>query len=120
MNHTSLEHLLEKERTHSSEQLVKVLNYMKLTYLQLMDKNTNYKENTNAFAYLVIPAILIQHPYSFITWCNKNNKEMLPIQSASAYRQLIQQHYKSQEFLKTLHFTNSSLSTKMSINNIHL
>ena len=55
MNHTSLEHLLEKERKHSSEQLVKVLNYMKLTYPELM-KHTNYKENTNAFAYLVIPA----------------------------------------------------------------
>jgi hypothetical protein len=120
MNDTSLEHLLKKERKHSSEQLVKVLNYMKLTYLQLMDENTHYKENTNAFAYLVIPAILIQHPYSFVTWCKKNNKDMLPIQTASAYVQLIQQHYKSQKFLKTLHSTNSSLSTKMSINNIHL
>jgi len=120
MNHTSLEHLLEKERKHSSEQLVKILNYMKLTYSQLMDKNTNYKEKTNAFAYLVIPAILIQHPYSFVTWCNKHNKDMLPIQSASAYVQLIHHHYRSQEFLNTLHSTNSSLSTKMSINNIHL
>jgi hypothetical protein len=120
MNDASLEHLLEKERKHSSEQLVKVLNYMKLTYLQLMDKNTDYKENTNAFAYLVIPAILIQHPYSFVTWCKKNNNDMLPIQSASAYVQLIQQQYRSKEFLKTLHTTNSSLFTKMSINNIHL
>ena len=119
MNNTSLEHLLEKERKHSSEQLVKVLNYMKLTYPQLM-KHTNYKENTNAFAYLVIPAILIQHPYEFVSWCKKNNTYRLPIQSASAYAQLIQHHYKSKEFLSTLHSTNSSLSTKMSINNIHL
>jgi hypothetical protein len=120
MNHISLEQLLEKERTYSSEQLVKVLQYMKLTYPQLMDKTTNYKEETNAFAYLVIPAILIQDPYAFVKWCVKHNKHMLPIQSSHDYGALIKQNYKSQEFLKTLQSTNSSLSTKMSINNIHL
>jgi hypothetical protein len=120
MNHTSLEHLLEKEKKHSSEQLVKVLQYMKLTYPQLMDKKTDYKEETNAFAYLVIPAILIQHPYHFVKWCNKHNKYMLPIQSADDYAELIEKNYMSPEFLSTLHTTNSSLSTKMSINNIHL
>jgi hypothetical protein len=120
MNRTSLEQLLEKERKHSSEQLVKVLRYMKLTYVQLMDKTTDYKEETNAFAYLVIPAILIQNPYQFVTWCNKHNQNRLPIQSASAYAELIEKHYRSHDFLSTLHSTNSSLSTKMSINNIHL
>jgi hypothetical protein len=120
MNHTSLEQLLEEERTHSSEQLVKILRYMKLTYPQLMDKNTTYKEETNAFAYLVIPAILIQDPYEFVKWCNKHNKHRLPIQSASAYVELVRDKYKSPDFLNTLHNTNSNLSTKMSINNIHL
>jgi hypothetical protein len=120
MNHTSLEQLLEEERKHSSVQLVKILRYMKLTYPQLMDKNTTYKEETNAFAYLVIPAILIQDPYHFVKWCNKHNKHTLSIQSASDYVELIQNNYKSPEFLNTLHNTNSNLSTKMSINNIHL
>jgi hypothetical protein len=120
MNTSSLEQLLEKERKHSSEQLVKILRYMKLTYPELMDKNTTYKEETNAFAYLVIPAILIQNPYQFVEWCNTNNKHRLPIQNASAYIKLIQTKYRSSEFLNTLHNTNSSLSTKMSINNIHL
>ena len=120
MNNTYLEQLLEKERKHSSEQLVKVLRYMKLTYPQLMDKNTPYKEETNAFAYLVIPAILIQDPYQFVEWCTTNNKNRLPIQNASAYVELIQNNYRSTTFLNTLHKTNSSLSTKMSINNIHL
>jgi len=120
MNRTSLEHLLEKEKKYSSEQLVKVLRYMKLTYLQLTDKKTDYKEETNAFAYLVIPAILIQEPYQFVKWCNKHNKDMLPIQSATTYAELIRKNYMAPEFLNTLHSTNSSLSTKMSINNIHL
>jgi len=120
MNHLSLENLLEKERIHSSEQLVKVLNYMKLTYPQLMDKHTVYNEKTNAFAYLVIPAILIQDPYLFVKWCKKHNTFMLPIQSASDFVELIQSKYKSPDFLDTLHSTNSSLSTKMSFNNIYL
>uniref|UniRef100_A0A6C0B9M4 Uncharacterized protein n=1 Tax=viral metagenome TaxID=1070528 RepID=A0A6C0B9M4_9ZZZZ len=117
MNHISLEQLLEKEKKHSSEQLIKVLRYMKLTYPQLMDKTTDYKEETNAFAYLVVPAILIQDPYQFVVWCKQHNENMLPIQSSPAYVKLIQSKYKSQDFLQS---TNSSLSTKMSINNIHL
>jgi hypothetical protein len=120
MNDTSLEHLLEKEQKYSSEQLVKMLRYIKLTYPQLMDKKTDYKEETNAFAYLVIPAILIQDPYEFVRWCNKHNKNRLPIQNASDYAELIKKHYRTEAFLSTLHTTNSSLSTKMSINNIHL
>ena len=120
MNNISLEYLIEKEQKHSSEQLVKILKYMNLTYPQLMDKNTNYNEETNAFAYLVIPAILIQDPYTFVKWCNNHNNHMLPIQSADDYSELIKNNYTSQEFLNTLQSTNSSLSTKMSINNIHL
>jgi hypothetical protein len=56
LNNVDLDHLLEKERKHSLQQMVNVLHYMSIKYPQLMDKNTVYKENTNSFAYLFIPA----------------------------------------------------------------
>lgn len=120
LNSVELDSLLEKERKHSLQQMVKILHYMNLTYPQLMDKHTNYKEKTNAFAYLVIPAILIQDPSLFVKWCKKNNTHMLPIQHADNYIALIQSKYNSKNFLSVIPKSNSSLSTKMSINNIHL
>ena len=119
LNNVHLDHLLEKERQHSLQQMVNVLHYMGIKYPQLMDKNTVYKEKTNAFAYLVIPAILIQDHSLFVKWCKKNNTHMLPIQHADKYVALIQSS-NSEEFLNVIPNSNSSLSTKMSINNIHL
>jgi hypothetical protein len=120
LNNVDLDHLLEKERQHSLQQMVNVLHYMNIKYPQLMDKNTVYKENTNAFAYLVIPAILIQDSYLFVKWCKKNNKTLLTIYNADKYIAFIQSTYNSKEFLNIIPNSNSSLSTKMSFNNIHL
>jgi hypothetical protein len=101
-------------------QMVNVLHYMGILYPQLMDKDTDFKENTNAFAYLVIPAILIQDPYLFVKWCKKNNKSLLPVEHADKYVALIQTTYNSKDFLNVIPKHTSSLSTKMSFNNIHL
>ena len=120
LNNVQLDLLLEKERKHSLQQMVNVLHYMGIKYPQLMDKHTAYKENTNAFAYLVIPAILIQDPYLFVKWCKKNNKTLLTIQHADKYMELVQMTYNTKEFLNVIPKSTSSLSTKMSINNIHL
>ena len=118
LNHVSLDFLLQQEQKYSVYQMSNVLNYMQLTYPQLMDKHTLYKEETNAFAYLVIPAILLQDPQLFVTWCKKNNTHMLPIQSSTKYIALIQSN-NTTEFIMSIPKA-SSLSTKMTINNIHL
>jgi hypothetical protein len=120
LNNVDVDFLLEKERQHSLQQMVNVLHYMGILYPQLMDKDTDFKENTNAFAYLVIPAILIQDPYLFVKWCKKNNKSLLPVEHADKYVALIQTTYNSKDFLNVIPKHTSSLSTKMSFNNIHL
>jgi hypothetical protein len=123
LNDVELDFLLQKEQKYSVYQLSNVLNYMKLTYPQLMDKRTVYTEETNAFAYLVIPAILLQDPYLFVKWCKKNNTHMLPIQSSTNYIALIQSN-NTNKFIRSIPKEAFSLSTKMTtkmtINNIHL
>ena len=121
MNKVSLEMLLEREKKFSVQQMVKILNYMNLTYTDLLNENTIYHEDTNAFAYLVITAILIHNPTLFVSWCKKHNKfSMLTIENSDEYVKLIEHQYKLQSFLDTTKHTNTSLSTKMSINNICL
>jgi len=120
MNNIKVEQLLKTEGNFAIEQMVKILNYMNLTYIQLTNPDTIYKEKTNAFAYLVIPAILLHDPSFFVTWCKDQNTYMLPIENADAYIKLIQSKYTEPSFLKNVHHTNTSLSTTMSINNIHL
>ena len=110
--------LLERERKYSIEQMVKVLNYMGLHYEDLWNEHTTYKEDTNAFAYLVLTAILIQNPNSFVNWCKQNNNSMLILENSKEYVSLIARKYKNPA-LKNMH-TNSSNSTTMTINNIHL
>lgn len=110
--------LLERERTYSIEQMVKVLNYMDLRYEDLWNEKTKYKEGTNAFSYLVLSAILIQNPNSFVNWCKTNNTSMLTIENPDEYVSLIARKYKNPKLLTM--YTNSSNSTTMSINNIHL
>ena len=93
---------------------------MNLTYTDLLDKNTKYEENTNAFAYLVITAILIQNPNKFVQWCKTHNESMLRIDTTPKYVELIEEQYKLPAFLRQTTRTNSALTTKMSINNIYL
>jgi hypothetical protein len=114
-----VEILLERERNYSIEQMVKILNYMGLEYQDLWNETTKYNEGTNAFAYLVLTAILMQNPTRFVNWCKQYNTSMITIENPDEYVSLIEKNYKKSKFLKSLH-TNSSLSTTMTINNIHL
>ena len=113
-NSVSVYDLITKESAFSISQMNKVLNYMNLNYNQLFDPKTVYTENTNAFAYLVLGAILMTNPYKFIEWCVQHNS-VFKVTDSDAYIKLIKSMYKvnlSSEY--------SGTSTKMTINNIDL
>lgn len=120
MNHKNVYTLLENERKFSAQQMVKILNYMHLKYDDLTHKGTEFHENTNAFAYLVLTAIVIHDPVSFVDWCNDHNTILLRIKNAHNFVAFIKNQYQLPSFKSTTHRTNRSLSTKMSINNIQL
>jgi len=73
------------ERTYSFFQLVKTLDFMKLTYKNLYSKNkrdtelrsTYYKEKTNVLSYYIIKTILINNYQLFLNWCYLNNTNII-------------------------------------------
>ncbi len=114
-NSISVYDLIHKESEFSNSQMNKVLNYMNLNYNQLFNPKTVYTENTNAFAYLVLGAILMNNPYKFIEWCVVRNPTLFKVTRSDEYIKLIKSMYKVDLSNKY-----SGPFTKMSINNIEL
>ena len=65
--------------------MVKVLDFMGLTYKDLYKKTsisenmrkTLYKEDTNVLSYYIITLILLNNYQGFLGWCKKNNFSLL-------------------------------------------
>ena len=96
-------------------QMVKVLDFMNLTYDMLCNKNkdiniikkTLYKEKTNVLSYYVITLILLSNYGDFLNWCFKNNTNILQFEKATDKQEqfcisLIEQKYKVISFLKNV------------------
>ena len=73
------------EYAFSIFQMVKILNFMGLSYNMLYDNNiytdnirkTLYKENTNVLAYYIVTSILFTNYQEFLIWCDTNNTSLL-------------------------------------------
>jgi len=121
LGHT--EYFINLESIYSFFQLVKVLNFMNIEYLQLYEKkdqsqnirNKLYKEDTNVLAYYVITNILIYNYQSFLAWCKTNNAEMLQFEKTSAsqksFCEFIIKRYKSTKMLKAIDCSNTFFET---------
>lgn len=79
------EFFIHFERIYAFFQMVKVLDFMSLTYKDLYKKTgisenmrkTLYKEDTNVLSYYVLTLILINNYQDCLSWCNINNIEIL-------------------------------------------
>jgi hypothetical protein len=118
VNDIPVKKLLAKESEFSKQQMSKILTHMNLTYQDLFQPTTVFHEKTNAFAYIVLGAILMDRPYDFIHWCKLHNKPLIKIVDANAYVKYIEQHCKSPKLFKVIPSTNNF--TNMTINNIQL
>ena len=97
--------------------MVKVLDFMNLTYQQLFKKGlkmnhlreTFYKEKTNVLSYYVITLILLNSFTDFIHWCDVNNLNLLQfkktIGNQDKFCRFIEEKYKSSLFLKNVRCT---------------
>ena len=111
---TNAEMFIHFEKMYSCFQMVKILDFMNLTYSDLYSTNTQiaglrntlYREHTNVLAYYVITFILLNHYPSFLEWCNKNNMSLLQFKKTIANQQkfcdFIVSKYKSAHFLQTI------------------
>jgi hypothetical protein len=71
------EKLLNVEISYSLFQMIKVLNYMDLTYDEIINNfQENYKEKTNVLSYFFITTILLFNYTEFLLWCDTNNNNL--------------------------------------------
>jgi hypothetical protein len=91
---SALEPCLKRERAWGCFQVVKVLDYMGLSYNDLLRgiHLDRYQEHTNVFAYIVLGAILMQDPRAFMTWSGGFN-------APSGLVDLLRSLYQTPEFL---------------------
>jgi len=98
--------LLGIEVAYSCYQMVKVLNYIGINYVSLIeDKLTKnkYNEKTSVLSYYIITFILMFNANSFLTWCNTNNTDLILFtqtqENIMKFCQFIKTHYKKTDLL---------------------
>jgi hypothetical protein len=106
--------LINLERIYSLFQMVKVLNFMNLSYENLYEQGEEnnelrsmlYKENTNVLSYYVITLILVDNYSDFIQWCDTHNRLLLQFNKTNTNLHrlcsFIQDNYKSKHFLNCI------------------
>jgi len=115
------EFFINYERIFAFFQMVKILNFMGLTYNNLYKKDnlsyhlkkTLYKENSNVLSYYIITLILINNYQDFLLWCNKNNTELLQFKKTTKnlekYCNFIETNYKSKSMIHGVECTTKLL-----------
>jgi hypothetical protein len=99
------------ERIFSFFQMIKVLNFMDITYKNIYEKSnqsenmrkTMFKENTNVLSYYIITLILLNNYQDTISWCNLNNTSLLQFKKTTAnlneFCKFIEKKYKTKSML---------------------
>ena len=120
---TNVEFFMNYERIYSFFQMVKVLDFMNVSYTTLYSptvqshiiRKNNYKENTNVLSYYVITLLLINNYQEFILWCNVNNSSLLQFKKTIAnqhsFCKFIEKKYKSKQLLDGIEHTELLLTS---------
>ena len=95
LHHISLEKLIHQERKHSCKQLHHLLQTMGLTYTDLHHATSRYKEETNAFSYLVLAGLWMCYYDTFLHLQSKR-KNIYHYTSGNEYVQGIQTLYRKE------------------------
>jgi hypothetical protein len=119
---TNAEFFINFERIFAFFQMVKILNFMGMSYNNLYERNnvsenirnTLYKENTNVLSYYIITLILFNNYQEFLSWCNTNNTSLLQfkktISNLDKFCSFIEKKYKSKSIIDGVHCTEKLLS----------
>jgi hypothetical protein len=122
----NVDFLLDYERIHCVFQMNKLLTHMNLQYKDLVlaenskeeSRSSRYKEDTNAFVYYVITAILMNNYPKYIQWCNANHSKLLQFKLTHdhqmAFCEYIKEHHNTHELTNSIKCS-SKLLSKLSI-----
>ena len=101
------ERLINIEISYSTFQMNKILNYMDLTYDDIITNfQENYRENTNILAYFVITNILMFNYVDFLFWCEDNNNNLYDFKKTNKnllnFCEFIKNKYDEPKYLENL------------------
>jgi hypothetical protein len=108
------EFFINLERTYSFIQLVKTLDFLKLSYQDLyvhsQENREKYKENTNVLAYYIIKTVLMNNYQGFLHWCVVHNNEFVlqfkqTITNQKEFCKFIYLNYKTTSMIKNVKLT---------------
>jgi hypothetical protein len=111
---SNAEFFINFERSYSFFQLVKILDFMGLSYEDLylnkqessVLRKTLYKEKTSVLAYYVIKTVMMNNYPSFLSWCDKNNLALIAFKKTIAnqkkFCEFIGKNYKSPSMLENI------------------
>jgi hypothetical protein len=118
---TNSEFFMNFERLFSFFQMVKVLNFMDMTYKNMYDqtdqsdyiRQTMFKEQTNVLSYYIITLILFSNYQDFLSWCNTNNTSLLQFKKTTTnlneFCEFIEKKYKTKTMLDNIKCTEKLL-----------
>lgn len=119
------EFFINLEITYSFFQMVKIFDFMGLTYRDLYSKTKYssiirenlFKENTNVLSYYIIKCVLMNNYQGFFDWCNKNNWSLLnfkkTLDNQNQFCKFIEKNYKTQKMLNNIwNYANFFIKTK--------
>ena len=106
----NFEFIINKEKAYSLFQLVKILEYMKLSYNDLISRRQGlremYKEQTNVLAYYIITGVLMNNYQEFLYFCYESNTKIFQFKNTNdklnSFCLLIENLYKKKELLKNI------------------
>jgi hypothetical protein len=100
------------ERMYSFIQLVKILDFLELSYTDLYKQSQEktrekYKEKTSVLAYYIIKTVLMNNYQDFLFWCNTHNTgSILQFKKTLTNQKnlctFIHQHYKTTSMLHNI------------------
>ena len=115
------EFCLEFEKSFSIYQTIKILDFMGLTYNEIISntednkslKSVLYREKTNVFTYYVLKLVLLCNYDLFLKWCQQNNSILLKFrktpQTLKSFYNFLRDKYKDKVLLKDLNNKNGVL-----------
>jgi len=115
--------VIEYERIFSLFQMVKMLNFMGLSYNDLYESNVKsvekrkhlYKQKTNVFPYFILKSILMNNFKMFMHWCKETNIGLLNFtlneKTLDSFFELIKYNHKSKNLLNNIKIIEGYIKT---------
>lgn len=129
----NFDNFISLEITYSFFQMIKVLNFMGLSYKDLYSTNihskskrdTLYKEESNVLSYYIIKTILLNNYPGFLNWCKVNNLSLLQFKKTLSNQKefciFIEKNYKTKSMIDCVNDTQDFFKNyKKNIDNEYL